>query len=545
MGMPRVDNTLIALDEFIKIATSLSTERDLKSLLHMIVTSARKITQAEAGRVYILDRTKRHLFVEVDQNDAMTARRQNMTPVPLFVQGKRHVTHVCAYCAFAGKLINIPDIYAYSGFDFRDVYEFDRVNRYRTRSLLAVPLRNHDEITIGVLRLANLRDPDTGTVVPFPHQLEGMVTAFASQAAVAIDNVQLITENKRLVEILERTNRDLERENQALRHKVDDQSRFAMIVGQGPRMQQLFSLMRKVFDSDATVLLRGETGTGKELVATTIHQQSPRRQGTFVVQNCAAMPENLLESEFFGYRRGAFTGATTDKKGLLELADGGTLFLDEIGDMPAGMQAKLLRVLQEGEVRPLGGVDSTKVNIRVIAATHRDLQDMVAAGTFREDLYYRLCVFPIDIPPLRQRKEDLPALLHYFLDRCATQYQKTVRGFTPRALDSLLSYDFPGNIRELQNIVERAVLLCDDGGSIALEHIPTPIAYPDEAETPLPNPVADEGSLADMVRHFESTLIEQKLLEHQGNQTKTARALKVPRRTLIEKMHRFNIKVKR
>ena len=249
-----------------------------------------------------------------------------------------------------------------------------------------------------------------------------------------------------------------------------------------------------------------------------------------------------MESEFFGYRRGAFTGADTDKKGLIETANNGTLFLDEIGDMPLSMQSKLLRVLQEREVRPLGSVKSVKVNIRVIAATHCDLQAMVAAGDFREDLYYRLCVFPIDIPPLRERREDLVALLNHFLSIFVEQYHKEVSGFSPAALDGLLRYDYPGNIRELNNIVERAVLLCDDGGSIDCEHLPGQLVPQSEANGQHASADQMQGSLPEMVRQFEASLIIQSLKAHDGNQTQTAHALQVPRRTLIEKMNRYAIR---
>jgi sigma-54-dependent transcriptional regulator len=310
--------------------------------------------------------------------------------------------------------------------------------------------------------------------------------------------------------------------------------------------------MEKILDSNATVLLRGETGTGKELVARAIHANSSRRHGEFVAQNCAALPEHLLESELFGYRRGAFTGATADKKGLIEVASGGTLFLDEIGDMPLGMQAKLLRVLQEKEVRPLGSVKSSQVDLRVVAATHCDLQDQVAAGEFRADLYYRICVFPIDIPPLRDRKEDLPALLDYFLKMSCEQYKKSVMGYAPEALDCLLGYEYPGNIRELKNLVERAVLLCDEHSSIFLEHLPAQLidthqigavehAAPD-AGRGSPADDEDQDGLVVSVRHFEASRIEQTLKDHNWNQTRTAEALKLPRRTLIEKMRRYNIK---
>lgn len=534
--------SLMTVEELIKIASSLSTERDLKRLLEMIVTAARKLTYAEGGSIYILDRTKRHLCIEVLQNDVMKIPLRKLSPVPLFIDGKRNVSHVCAYCAFEGKLVNVPDIYRYSGFDFRDDYQHDQLYNYRTTSVIAIPLRNHEDITIGVLQLANMHDPGTRKPCPFPQQLEGLVTAFASQAAVAINNVQLIQENRRLIEVLERTNRELEQENQALREKIGDQYRFTQLVGSSPAMQQVFSLMKKVAHSDATVLLRGETGTGKELIAATIHHNSRRHAREFVAQNCAAMPEHLLESEFFGYRRGAFTGAASDKQGLLETANDGTMFLDEIGDMPLDMQGKLLRVLQEGEMRPLGGVKSIKVNVRFIAATNRNLQEMVMAGTFREDLYYRLYVFPIDIPPLRERKEDLPVLLHHFIDLFADQYEKKIVGFTPRALDRLLLYGYPGNIRELRNLIERAVLLCEDGGSIELGHLPEQIIAQEDDHLRLPGGIEGQAGLPERVQHFEASLIEEKLRQNDWNQTKTAQDLRVPRRTLIEKMRRYRIK---
>jgi sigma-54-dependent transcriptional regulator len=543
---------LIAAEELIKITTSLSTERNLHHLLNMILTSARKITHADAGRIYILDCTKRYLYVEVCQNDSIGALPKEASPIPLFINDKRNTANVCVYSTFYGKLINLPDIYQYTGFDFRETYTVDKLLGYQTQSILVVPLRSHQGITLGILELSNCLDRLTRQVLPFPQALQGIVAAFASQAAVAIDNVQLFSQNRQLIELLNSINQALEQENRQLRHTIERQSRFSEIIGHSPRMQQVYTFMEKILDSDATVLLRGETGTGKELVARAIHANSRRRKGEFVAQNCAALPENLLESELFGYRRGAFTGATTDKKGLIEVAHGGTLFLDEIGDMPLGMQAKLLRVLQEREVRPLGSVKSNTVDIRVIAATHCDLQEKVAAGEFREDLYYRLCVFPIDIPPLRERKEDLPALLSHFLKTYAEQYQKPIAGFSPDALDRLLIYDYPGNIREVKNLVERAVLLCDAGGSILPEHLPAHVMHKDHIDSF--SPITDkkntrstgygEGrdSLVELVKYFESSLIEQKLKECNWDRAKAARALKVPLRTLTEKIHRFKIK---
>lgn len=558
--LDRFNDPLLAVEELIKITTSLSTERDLNRLLDMILTSARKITHADAGRVYVLDRTKRNLYVEVCQNDSKQESKHDIPSIPLFVDDRRNSANICAYCAFSGRLVKVPDVYKYSGFDFSDTHQYDKLYRYHTMSVLAVPLINHEGITIGILQILNSLDPATKQVLPFPEKLEGIVTAFASQAAVAIDTVQLISQNKYLIELLNHTNQALEEENRSLRDKIQSQYRFSEIIGQSPRMQQVYSLMEKILDSDATVLLSGETGTGKELIATAIHHNSRRRTGEFVAQNCAALPESLLESELFGYRRGAFTGATTDKKGLIEVANGGTLFLDEIGDMPLGMQAKLLRVLQEREVRPLGGIKSIKVDIRVISATHCDLLEKVAAGEFREDLYYRLCVFPIDIPALRERKEDLPALLDHFLKIYSEQYRKEITGFTPTAIDSLLLYDYPGNIRELKNLLERAVLLCDNGGSILPEHLPAHLTQdkrahfkmiePHENDPALHedtglNPIEGEEqytNLGEMVKHFEASIIEQKLKEYNWDRARAAKALNVPLRTLTEKVNRYHIK---
>jgi sigma-54 dependent transcriptional regulator len=537
------EDPLSAVEELITVTTSLSTERDLHRLLKMIIHSACKLTGAEGGRIYLLDRLKRDLFLEVALNGGTVVAVANFSPVPLFVDEMPVTSHVCGYCAFLGKIANIPDVYHYSGFDCRDIYEYDRRFGYHTQSLLAAPLRNHQGVTVGVLQLSNLRHSQKGRIVPFPKPLESLVAAFASQAAVAVDNVQLIQENRRLVGILDRTNQRLERENLELRNRIraTAQGQFPDIVGESPAMRQVFDLMGKVVNTDATVLLRGETGTGKELIAAAIHRNSRRAAGELVVQNCAAVPEGLLEAELFGYCKGAFTGATLNKKGLFEVAEGGTLFLDEIGDMPIGIQAKLLRVLQEKEVRPLGSLQSRRVNVRVIAATHCHLEQKIREGAFREDLYYRLCVFPIQLPPLRERKEDLPALLDYYLKRFTKRYEKQLSGFSPAALEALLQYDYPGNIRELRNILERAVLLSETGGSLLPAHLPPPVLERQSLENSVASLLDEAGDLRELVRRFEALTIEKSLRAHRGNQTETAKALNIPRRTLIDKMHKYNL----
>jgi len=553
-------HALATVDEFISITTSLSTERDINQLLSMIVASACRIAQADTGLIYVLDSTKQFLVVKAVHSRSSDPKLSEFESVPLFVGGERNLIRLGAYSAFTGKLTNIPNIYEYTGFGFDDIYAFDRKYKYHTQSVLAVPLRNHENITVGILQLINRIDSDTNEVIPFPGSVERIVTAFASQAAVAIDNAQLTDKNKRLIDLLNHTNKELEEENQQLRKKIQTTYDFTRIVGQGEAMQGVFNLMKKIFDSNATVLLGGQTGTGKELIAQTIHYNGKRSKGEFVAQNCAALPENLLESELFGFKKGAFSGANSDKIGLIESSDGGTLFLDEIGDMPMALQAKLLRVLQEREVRPLGALTPKKVNIRVIAATHCNLLKKIEAGEFREDLYYRLSVFPINLPPLSERKEDMPSLLQHFLKMFSQQYAKSIGGYSPKSLDTLIQHEYPGNIRELRNVVERAVLLCEDGGNILQEHLPenmqeaainnglviiTDKNIADEDETDaIPPDLALEvnNGLKGALESYEATLLRKKLDECSWNQTDAAEKLKIARRTLIEKMKRYDIR---
>ena len=303
------------------------------------------------------------------------------------------------------------------------------------------------------------------------------------------------------------------------------------LIGKSAVMRHTYQLISKVLHSPYTVLLNGETGTGKEVVARAIHDCSPRRTKAFIVQNCAAFPENLLESELFGYRRGAFTGADRDREGLFDAAEGGTLLLDEIGDMPLALQAKLLRVLQEGEIRPLGSNDSHKINVRIIAATHRDLQAMVAQGLFREDLYYRLAQFPIELPPLRQRENDILELARHFAVRACAFLSRDLPNWSDAALDHLCSYGFPGNVRELKGMVERAVLLCE-GGEFQPEHFTLRLDG---------LPIDRSLNLRERMEQVERTLLLDCLRKNDGNRTLVARELGLPRRTLLYRLGRLNI----
>ncbi len=300
------------------------------------------------------------------------------------------------------------------------------------------------------------------------------------------------------------------------------------IIGKSQAMQRVFQLIRKAAATDVTVLLRGESGTGKELVAHAIYQLSPRAGGPFITVNCAALPENLLESELFGYEKGAFTGATRRHIGKFEAAHGGTIFLDEIGDLSPGTQAKLLRVLQNREIYRLGGNARIEVDVRIIAATHKPLEEMVARGEFREDLYYRLNVFPIEIPPLRERKEDIPELVHHFLNRYPVQH------ISRDALALLMDYDWPGNVRELQNAIERAAIIAET--RIEPAHLSPYIRMKTQGATPFELP--EEGIVLD---ELEKTLILQALEKSGGNKTRAARLLGITRRRLYSMMERFGI----
>ncbi|HEY4468887.1 MAG TPA: sigma-54-dependent response regulator transcription factor ZraR [Klebsiella sp.] len=303
------------------------------------------------------------------------------------------------------------------------------------------------------------------------------------------------------------------------------------MVGDSPAMRALLNNIALVAPSDATVLIHGESGTGKELVARALHASSGRSHRPLVILNCAALNESLLESELFGHEKGAFTGADKRREGRFIEADGGTLFLDEIGDISPLMQVRLLRVIQEREVQRVGSNQTLSVDVRLIAATHRDLAEEVSAGRFRQDLYYRLNVVTIDMPPLRQRREDIPQLAHYFLQRYAERNRKAIQGFTPQAMDLLIHYEWPGNIRELENAVERAVVLLS-GEYISERELPLAIAG-----TPVPDALISDNVIQPLVE-VEKEVILAALEKTSGNKTEAARQLGITRKTLLAKLSR-------
>jgi len=320
----------------------------------------------------------------------------------------------------------------------------------------------------------------------------------------------------------------LRQENRQLREEVQRMHSFKEIIGQSPKMKEIFDVMSRVVESDASVLIEGESGTGKELVARAIHYNGHRKDKAFMALFCGSLPDSLLESELFGHKKGAFTGAVTDKKGLFEAADGGTFFLDEIGDLSMNIQSKLLRVLQEGEIKRVGDNQIRKVDVRIISATNKVLTDLVKQGTFREDLYYRLNTIRIQMPPLRQRTTDIPLLAHHFLDKYAGKRKTEIKGFDRDALNALVSYSWPGNVRELENTVERAVVMAK-GEFIAVDDLQLA-----EVDT-------DQGYAGKSLKEIEQAAVKNTLKEYSGNISESARVLGVSRRWLHYKIKEWNL----
>ena len=318
-----------------------------------------------------------------------------------------------------------------------------------------------------------------------------------------------------------------------IRYKYDS------MIGKSKPMQDVYSLLDKIRNSESTVLIQGENGTGKELIAKAIHYNSPRKDKVFVTQNCSAFNDNLLDSELFGHVKGSFTGAVKDKKGLFEVADGGTFFLDEIGDTSPSMQVKLLRVIQEGTFIPVGATEPRKVDVRILAATNKDLKDMVEKGTFREDLYYRINVINITVPPLRERKEDIPLLCEHFLARCAQEKNIKPKILTKRALEKIFDYPWPGNIRELENEMERVTVLAGNESKITVDMLSSRIR--EYGERSKVQGVRIQGKLRDALEELEREMIREGLKRTGWNKSRLAKELGISRAGLINKVEKYNL----
>jgi two-component system response regulator PilR (NtrC family) len=381
-----------------------------------------------------------------------------------------------------------------------------------------------------------------------PDAMVIMITAYAStETAIAamkdgaydyltkpfrVDEIRLVVEKA-----LEK--KSLSRENRRLRTELRSRSRSRRVIGNSAAMQRVFDLVSQVADSRANVLVTGESGTGKEMIARAIHEMSERRDGPFIVVNCAAIPENLLESELFGHVRGAFTGALHNKEGLFELADGGTIFLDEVGDLPLPLQVKVLRAIQEKSFRRVGGTHDQQVDARIVSATNRRLEQEVAGARFREDLYYRLNVIEIPLPPLRERKDDVALLVDHFIEKYARELGKDVKGMSDEALAKLVAYRFPGNVRELENVIERAAALTR-GPVIQVESLPRSVLEREE-----PGPVAriprDGVDLDRLMQDYERGLILEALRPAGGVKKRAAKLLGISFRSLRYRLEKLGI----
>ncbi len=402
------------------------------------------------------------------------------------------------------------------------------LNRTRSRgdlkrndiSFICVPIKVGRH-TIGALSVDRLFNDE----VSFEEDLR-LLTIISGLLAQSVSRLQAANAEKE----------SLLKENQTLKRALAEKYEVGNLIGRSSRMQEVFDMVLRVAGSNATVLLRGESGTGKSMVAKAIHYNSPRRDRPFITVNCSALPETLIESELFGHERGAFTGANSRKEGRFELAQGGTIFLDEIGELPHAVQVKLLHVIQEREFQRLGGTKPIKCDVRIIAATNKNLEEAMQSGYFREDLYYRLNVFPIYLPPLRERRTDVLLLAEHFLERYSKENNKTIHRISSPAIDLIMQYHWPGNVRELQNCIERAVLVCDED-VLRAHHLPPTL----QTSGSVGHDEEDRMSLADAVARYERELIIEALKEAKGNQTKAAKLLDTSLRIVNYKIKKYGI----
>jgi transcriptional regulator with GAF, ATPase, and Fis domain len=508
------------------LACAFAAHIDLEELFPFVLSKCREVFDATGASVLLHDSDTNELYFPfvAEDDPAILARLLELRfPADRGIAGM---------VLSSGKPARIDDVQSHPRF-FGGI---DASTGVTTRTLLCAPLTTYQGV-IGVLQVLNRRGEQ-----PFTDDDLGFLEALAGSVAVAIENARLFARVKSSEELLRV-------QVGALRRDLAHRDRFNEIVGSAPAMSEVFRLMESAAATPITVLIEGETGTGKELVARGIHRASARAEAPFLAVNCAAVTETLLESELFGHRKGAFTGATQDHRGLFEAATGGTIFLDEVGEMPLSMQAKLLRVLQQGEIIPVGDTRARKVDVRVISATNRDLNAEVAKQTFRQDLYYRLAVFPIPLPPLRRRRDDIPLLVDRLLKAVAVRHQCEIRGIELGAVELLQRYDWPGNVRELENVLERAVALAHDGETIGPAHLPTTVrghegATPNEP-TAVPAPAPLPGSnvpLRQARAEFEAQFIRQVLVANNRNVSRTARALGLSRVMLQKKMKEYGLR---
>jgi len=523
------------------VTAAVADDRKVETVIELAIKATMQLTNADGCSVYTLDTLGHHLH---------RAASKYKGPVGIMPIGERipiygpdftpNLQEPATLAVSTGATVNIDHIEHAVGYDFARVREDDRLGGTSTQSLLIVPLTVQRERSIGILQVINPRN-GTGKPSSAPDDMLQAIGGFSAQVALSLWNSRLLEENTRLKRQFDRYLAELPKQKRKQKPAAPVK-KPQNLVGDSPPILRAISLIGKAAGSDVPVLLRGETGTGKEMMASFIHTSSPRVGKAFVVQNCAALPEALLESELFGHVKGAFTGAATTKPGLAHEAHNGTLFLDEIGDMPLALQAKVLRLLQEGEVRRVGATKTEYVDVRIVGATNVNLEEKIEAGEFRKDLFYRLNVFPISIPPLRERPSDIPMLIDHFLRLAAAKAGQPVPVLASDALEALMCWSYPGNVRELKNILDRARLMADEGFPIQLENLPPELAGSSE-DNRMSHMMSriPEGDLKTIVGQYEALVIEAKMREANWNKSNAARNLKVSRRTIIEKLNRYNI----
>ncbi len=508
MSEKTTDKKIVDISILYEITKVLASSVDLRDCLQQVMAILSESTGMINGTVSIINPATAQLEIEVAHGLSAEARKRGKYKLGEGITGR---------VVAGGSPIVVPRISEEPLF----------LNRTRSRgnikekmlSFICVPIK-HGRQTIGALSI----DREYKKNMDFEKDLR-FLAVLSGLIAQTVIRIRAFNEEKRR----------LERENIRLKIELSGKYQIGNIVSGSSRMQEVFEMISRVADSNATVLLRGESGTGKTLVAKSIHFSSKRAKRSFVAVNCSALPETLLESELFGYEKGAFTGANSAKKGRFELAEGGTLFLDEIGELSQAVQVKLLNVVQDREFQRLGGVKPQKCDVRLVTATNRNLEKAVEDGSFREDFYYRLNVFPIYLPSLRDRRTDILLLAEFFLKEYNKENDKNISRISTPAIDLLMQYHWPGNVRELQNCIERAVLICDEE-SIKSYHLPPTLQTAETAGRR--NPL----SLATAVENFERELIIDALKKCKGNQTKAARQINTSLRIINYKIHKYHIR---
>ncbi len=511
MSQDKISQELADITTLYEITRVLASSFELRKCLEEIMDILSAQRQMHNGTVTIINPITAQLEIEIAHGLTAEARKRGKYEVGEGITGR---------VVANGAPIVVPSISDEPLFLNRTQARGDLGQRQQI-SFLCVPVKYGQQV-IGALSVD--REYEKGLDFESDLQFLAIISGLIAQSVVRI---QAFTEEKR----------KLVKENSSLRRELSGKYQVDNIVSNSSRMREVFEMIHRVAESNATVLLRGESGTGKTLVAKAIHYNSKRAEQPFVVVNCSALPETLLESELFGHEKGAFTGANRAKKGRFEVAEGGTLFLDEIGELSQTVQIKLLNVIQDREFQRLGGIAPQKCDVRIVTATHVDLEKAVGAGGFREDFYYRLNVFPIYLPSLRKRRTDILLLAEHFLQEYCRENKKEISRISTPAIDLLMQYHWPGNVRELQNCIERAVLICDED-AIKSFHLPPTLqtAESSTSDTPM--------SFAASVERYERELIVEALKHTKGNQTKASRYLDTSLRIINYKIHKYEIEPK-